>query len=331
MGLSTRVLAGLTAPTLRSTTFAARGFLPQGHAKPELEAIPQAVVTGFEWGMGVSDLWELHRRLALVDRAQQGFAYEGATMASTILDAMTRSGGRRTRELMLGPGRPHTLLNLIGVGFAMARLPRMLWKDVLPELPGLPTLPVASWLAVDGYAFDRAYFDTDVVVHGQQRPDPYPWEGDAAYFARAADQGIGRALWFITNGVPEQTRAAVLRCAAERQRDLWSGVGLAATFAGGCDAQTLQSLTDGLPDGGSLDDPRRHLAQGAAFAAKARVDSGFVPDHSRAACLTLTGGSPESAAALVDEGIALARRAGGSTAYEGVRAHVRSAVGARVR
>lgn len=330
MGLCTRLLAGLTAPTLRSTTFAARGFLPQGQARPDLEAIPQAVVTGFEWGMGVTDLWELHRRLSLVDRAQVGFAYEGATMACTILDAMTRSGGRRTRELMLGPGRPHTLLNLIGVGFAMARLPRMLWKDVLPDLPGLPALPVASWLAVDGYGFDRAYFDTDVVVHRQQRPDPYPWEGDAAYFARAADQGIGRALWFITNGVPEQTRAAVLRCAVERQRDLWSGVGLAATFAGGADADSLQSLTEGLSAPGTPDDPRAHLAQGAAFAAKARVESGFVPEHSRAACHTLAAMAPEAAAGLVDEGIALARREGGSTAYERVRTHVRSAVGARV-
>ncbi|MGL5863325.1 MAG: DUF1702 family protein, partial [Phycicoccus sp.] len=228
MGLSTRLLAGLTAPTLRSTTFAARGFVPEGQAQPDLEAIPQAVVAGFEWGMGVNDLWELHRRLALVERAQQGFAYEGATMASTILDVMTHSGGRRTRELMLGPGRRHTLLNLIGVGFAMARVPRLLWKDVLPQLPGLPGLPVASWLAVDGYGFDRAYFDTDAVVHRQQRPDPYPWEGDPAYFARAADQGIGRALWFITNGVAVHTKAAVLRGAGERQRDLWSGVGLAA-------------------------------------------------------------------------------------------------------
>lgn len=330
MGLSTRLLAGLTAPTLRSTTFAARGFLPEGQAQPGLEAIPQAVVAGYEWGMGVTDLWELHRRLALVDRAQQGFAYEGATMACTIHDAMTRSGGRRTRELMLGPGRPHTLLNLIGVGFAMARLPRLLWKGVLPDLAGLQALPVASWLAVDGYGFDRAYFDTDAVVHAQQRPDPYPWEGDAAYFARATDQGIGRALWFITNGVPEHTRAAVLRCAGERQRDLWSGVGLAATFAGGADTDALGALTDGSARAGAADDARAHVAQGAAFAAKARVDSGFVPEHSRVACQALTGLTPEAAAALVDEGIDIARREGGATAYELVRAHVRAAVGARV-
>ena len=54
-----------------------------------------------------------------------------------------------------------------------------------------------SWFVVDGYGFDRAYFDTRRWVDEQYLPKPYPWAGRPQYFQRAVDQGIGRALWFI--------------------------------------------------------------------------------------------------------------------------------------
>jgi len=86
------------------------------------------------------------------------------------------------------------------MGFAMARLPRPVWKKILPDLTGDPYYPVMSWLAVDGYGFDRAYFDTKRWVDEQRVPKPYPWAGAPDYFPRAVDQGIGRALWFICGG-----------------------------------------------------------------------------------------------------------------------------------
>ena len=77
-------------------------------------------------------------------------------------------------------------------GFAMARLPRPLWKKVMPDLTGSAYYPAMSWLAVDGYGFDRAYFDTRRWVDEQRAPAPYAWEGSPDYFLRAVDQGIGR-------------------------------------------------------------------------------------------------------------------------------------------
>src|SRR5918995_3862423 len=120
-------------PSLADVTFAKRGFpVTPTAATRRLEAIPQAVVCGFEWGIDCRDLWELERKLALVEPEQRGFAYEGATMALTIVDAMGRRKNR-ARELLAGPGRPHTFLTYIGIGFAMARLPRTLWKRILPD------------------------------------------------------------------------------------------------------------------------------------------------------------------------------------------------------
>src|SRR5215475_5665609 len=225
------------APDLSTVTFAGRGF--PGVASPaagRLEAIPQAVVCGFEWGIAGRSLWEVERRLELVEAEQRGFAYEGAAMAFSVRDAMAGGRGKRTRELLLGPAAPHLLLTYIGIGFAMARLPRRFWRSIVPDLTGSPYYPTMTWLAVDGYGFDLAYFSTRRYVQEQRVPRPYPWEGCPDYFPRAVDQGVGRALWFLHGADPAAVAAAVDRFAGARRPDLWSGVGLAATFAGGCPA-----------------------------------------------------------------------------------------------
>ncbi|SOB85632.1 Protein of unknown function [Streptomyces sp. 1331.2] len=309
-------------PSLASVTFAGRGFPAEPTETTErLEAVPRAVVCGFEWGIDARSQWEVERRLALVDPEQRGFAYEGATMAFTVLDAMGR--GRRTRDLLTGSGQPHIFLAYIGIGFAMARLPRPLWTKVLPDLTGTPYHPTMSWLAVDGYGFDLAYFHTRRWVDEQRRPKPYPWQGAPEYFRRAVDQGIGRALWFIHGGAPRQVAAAVRRFAADRQADLWGGVGLASTFAGGSPAEGLGVLCE---EAGPY---RAELAQGSVFASKARAYAGFVPGHTEAASTALTGLSVEAAAKLADECAPEAAGpagagSGGLPPYELWRANVRA-------
>jgi hypothetical protein len=283
-------------PPLAAVTFERRGFpVRPTDATRRLEAIPQAVICGFEWGIDPREEWEVVRRLELVDAEMRGFAYEGAAMAFTILDAMAAGRGHRARDLLRGPGRPHTFLTYIGIGFAMARLPRPLWRNVVPDLTGTPYYPTMSWLAVDGYGFDRAYFDTPRWVTKQKRPSTYPWKGFPEYFPRAVDQGIGRALWFIHGGQPQPVAAAVGCFADARRGDLWSGVGLAATFAGGCDAAGLATLRR------AAGEYHPHLAQGAVFAAKARAFSGHEPTHTYVAIGALADLSMGAASALADD------------------------------
>lgn len=308
----------LLAPSLAEVTFAGRGFpVTPSEATRRLEAIPQAVVCGFEWGINARDQWEVERRLAMVEQELRGFAYEGATMAFTVLDAMGGGRGRRTRDLLLGPGRPHLFLTYIGIGFAFARLPRVLWGKAMPDLTGLPYHPTMSWLAVDGYGFDRAYFDTARWVGEQRPPAPYPWEGSPDYFLRASDQGVGRALWFIHGGRPDDVTAAVGRFAGHRQADLWSGVGLAAAFAGGAEAEDLAALRRGAAGHGA------ELAQGVVFATKARHHAGFVPPHTETAAWALADLTAEAAVALADDS-AVERGADGLPAYELWRGKVRA-------
>ncbi|MFC4057165.1 DUF1702 family protein [Planomonospora corallina] len=282
------------APSLAEVGFSGRRFpVTPSAATARLEMIPQAVVCGFEWGIEAKDQWEVERRLGMVDAELRGFAYEGATMAFTILDAM--GGGTRTRDLLLGPGQPHIFLSYIGIGFAMARLPRPLWRKVMPDLTGSAYYPTMSWLAVDGYGFDLAYFHTETWVDRQRIPKPYAWQGSADYFPRAVDQGIGRALWFIHGGRTAGVASAVRGFAAHRHADLWSGVGLAATFAGGADRPALAALRR------EAGEHAPELAQGSVFAVKARDHAGFVPGHTAAAVAALTDLSVADAVALADD------------------------------
>ena len=256
-------------PQLREVTFAKRGFpAAPSAATQRLEAIPQAVICGFEWGIDARDQWEVERRLDLVDAEQRGFAYEGVTMAFTILDAMGR--GHRTRDLLRGPGSRHIFLAYIGMGFAMARLPRPLWKKVVPDLSPDPYYPTMSWLAVDGYRLRPCLLR-------------HPALGGRAEGARSLTAGRARRTIFSARS----TRASGARCgssavvsapdvaaaagrfASHRQPDLWSGIGLAATFAGGCDAEGLAALRRAAGDDWS------QLALGVVFAAKARAYSGI--------------------------------------------------------
>jgi hypothetical protein len=177
----------------------------------------------------------------------------------------------------------------------MARLPRVLWKKALPDLDLSDYHPTMSWLAVDGYGFDRAYFDTRRIVDEQQVPAPYPWQGSPAYFPRAVDQGIGRALWFIHGADVRAVPAAVQRFAEHRQADLWSGVGLAAAFAGGCGPDDLAALRSAAGDHWT------ELALGTVFAAKARSYAGLVPAYTEAATAALAGLPVSAAVALADD------------------------------
>ncbi len=312
-------------PKLRAVTFAHRGFPGAGSPAAEhLEAIPQSVICGFEWGIEQRTLWDVERRLETVSPELRGFAYEGAAMAYTVRDAMAGGRGRKpsskARALLLGTGQPHIFLTYIGIGFAMARLPRVLWRGIMPDLEGVPFFPTMSWLAVDGYGFDRAYFHTRKVVE-QQRPfTPYPWAGRADYFPRAADQGLGRALWFIHGARPAEVAAAVAAFPVGRRADLWSGVGLAATFAGGCSSKDLAGL---VPAAGSYAD---EVALGAVFAGTARLAAGHVPEHSASGVEVLTGRSIEDAAMLaattaVEEGDDAPES--GPPAYEVWRSRIR--------
>jgi hypothetical protein len=106
-----------------------------------------------------------------------------------------------------------------------------------------------------------------------------------------------------------------------RLADLWSGVGLAATYAGGAPTAAIEELREAA---GCW---TRHLGQGSAFAAAARQRAGNPAAHTELACRVLTGRTAPAAAAITDAAKHRLPANGRTPAYEAWRARIREALG----
>ncbi|HEV2452094.1 MAG TPA: DUF1702 family protein, partial [Streptosporangiaceae bacterium] len=194
------------------------------------------------------------------------------------------------RDFLAGPAAPHIYMAHIGVGWAMARVPALRWRAIMPEDE------VLRWLALDGYGFHQAYFRTSQYVTQQYQARLPVWE-PASYANRVVDQGIGRALWFVNGSDVREVAGMISRFAPDRQGDLWSGAALASVYAGGVDAGDLKLMLE------MAGEHRPDAAQGAAFAAKARLLAGLVTPHTETAVRVWCTMSVEEAAAVTEEAV----------------------------
>jgi hypothetical protein len=265
-------------------TFARRGFHAASPAARErLERIGRTFLEGYHHALCCDQVTPLQAALDTVPSSLRGFAYEGAGMALTLLDFLTPWRRDRLAEFLRGPASAHTYMVIVGAGWAMARLRRRL--DAPP--PSLD--PLLGWLALDGYGFHEGYFHAARTIERGEVPARL-----SGYARRAFDQGLGRSLWFVLGTDVERIAAAVARLGRRRAADLWSGVGLACAYAGGADPCDVATAAGGfLPS----------VAQGAAFAAKARERAGNPVPHTDVACRVLCGVPAAEAAGVTDEAL----------------------------
>ncbi|WP_394350434.1 DUF1702 family protein [Nocardiopsis quinghaiensis] len=272
-------------PKASETKLETRGFHDKGpEARRILETVGESFLTGLGDAVETGSPSATGQRLGALPERFRGFAYEGAAMGFALLDGLL-PGSHRTDSFLRGPGDPHVYMAYIGIGWAMARLPRPLWPDTR-RLD-----PLLRWLVHDGYGFHQAYFHTDRYVHRRERDERAARRtGDGPYALRAADQGIGRALWFVAGTDADRVAALVESFPEDRRPDLYAGVGLAATYAGGADEEELHRLR------GHAGDHRHHLAQGSAFAAEARIRADLLAPHTETGARVLCGMDAEKAA-----------------------------------
>lgn len=276
----------LITPSHNETKLSTRGFYEKSpEARETLETVGATFLDGYAFAVEARDQDEAHEWLERIPVRFRGFGYEGAAMGLAMLDGLPVPGNGRVAAFLAGHGAPHDYMVHVGVGWAMARLPRFRWASIAP------TDPLLGWLALDGYGFHQAYFRTQRYVDEHYREPAFPWPGDETrrYARHAIDQGIGRALWFIGGTDPATVANLVEGFAADRRPDLYSGVGLAACYAGGADEAELLDLI------ARADRYRPQLAQGAAFAATARVEAGLVIPHTELAARLLCGLTPQQA------------------------------------
>ncbi|MEW2548182.1 DUF1702 family protein [Streptomyces sp. NPDC047002] len=315
----------LVTPATREITFETRGFeaLNAG-ARAKLEHSALQFLVGFEFAVEHREQTEIVTRLGALEREYQGFAYEGAAMALALRDALSPVPGARLTEIFLkgpgyddGPGSRHVFMAYLGVGFAIARLPRPLWHRALPDARRLADHPALSWLVVDGYGFHQAFFHHAKWVDSHYVPRGYPWwPGDPAYTQRVVDQGIGRGMWFVCGGDVERLLARIAGFDPARHSDLLCGAGLAATYAGAVDADQLEALRRGAGPYAA------EIAQGAVFALRARQVAGLITDHNEIAAQIFCGMTAEESAQIAAKSVIDLPPDGAVPAYEVFRRRI---------
>jgi hypothetical protein len=275
-------------PDQSEVTFERRGFYASDAARQaNLEKVGTKFLEGFAYGMRGRSLPDIESSLETIEAAFRGFAYEGCSMALAVRDGITPVNRHWVRDLLAGRGAAHIYMAYIGVGWAMARLPRVRWRAIEPRDRLL------RWLALDGYGFHQAYFRTSQYVDRQYQAPVPGWP--SAYANRAVDQGIGRALWFVNGADVSRVAEAIGKFAPERRGDLWSGAALASVYAGGADAVELTDMVRHAAE------YRPHAAQGAAFAGEARLLAGLVTPGTELGVKIHCGMSVEEAAAITYE------------------------------
>ena len=297
MGALSRRVFGIS---IEETRFERRGFRGgDPRARRRLETIGAAFLSGYHAALADHRIARLAASLESVDVELRGFAYEGAAMGLSLLDTLTPWRRDRWATFLAGPGERHAYMVHVGAGWARARLggdpDRFLERHD----------PLLGWLVLDGWGFHDGYFDWPRTI-GERRAPPRL----IGYARRAYDQGLGRAAWFVDGAEVERVAATLASFEASRREDLWSGVGLAAAYAGGAEESALQDLRERAGEHGAA------LAQGAAFAAQARRRAGNPAPHTDLACRILCGMGADQAAETTTEALRGLPAGGPRPAYE---------------
>jgi len=268
----------------REATFERRGFhardLP---AQQRLEEVGLSFLDGYNAAVAAKSLDRLAQRLQQVDVERRGFAFEGAAMGLTLLDRFPPWRKNRWRELLEGAGQAHIYMLHVGAGWALARLP---WAATR-VLSGFD--PLLRWLAIDGVGFHAGYFRWPRYVREHEAASHFK-----GYAGRVFDQGLGRSLWFIEGADESRIPQTISTFPVSRQADLWSGIGLACSYAGPADLASLEALWK------AAGPYQPQVAQGAAFAAQARRRAANSTAQTEVACRVLCGMSAADAAQLTD-------------------------------
>jgi hypothetical protein len=287
-GVNLRRLALRISPD--EATFARRGFRPGDFdVQLRLERVGREFISGYMAALEERDTETLGERLNRVNTEHRGFAFEGAAMALSLQDALFPRSQTRFRSFLTGPGKSHTYMLHVGAGWAAARLPWLRFRinSFIQRFD-----PLLKWLVVDGFGFHEGYFQPRRRIDSHDAPF-----GLSGYASRAFDQGLGRSLWFVCCADVAYIADTIAKFPPHRRRDLWSGAGLACAYAGGVDDQTIITL---MRSAGRY---YPELAQGAAFAAKARQRAGNPADHTARVCQIVCEMNCATAAAITDEAV----------------------------
>jgi|SRR6185436_10805630 len=215
---------------------------------------------------GCDHLDGLIKHIENTDPEFRSVAYEGAAMSLALKDFFSNNVLKLWNSLLdishHHEGQVHT-----GLGWAIA--------EARPDdLSCMKTVnPKIAFRVWDGCGYYYGIFRQRHSIKNQTRQEHVSENNFKAY-----DQGIGRSMWYNCKGNPAKVAEMVQTFSVSRQDDLWRGVGIACSFAGGSDESILKDLFS-LAGKNSV-----HLSLGAAMVAKSRSQSNTITKHIELAC-----------------------------------------------
>ncbi len=269
----------------KETLFSTRGYEPCDPATRRfLENIIREFVAGYHLALNVKNPDQLIAQLdRKFDKHHVGFAYEGTGMYFSLLDFFFPWGPSRLRAFTDTLANKHDYIITVGAGFAVGRLP---WGPFMLERYMRKIDPMKAWCVPDGYGFHQGIFHHKIYI--DQCKAPPKWI--RPYARQLFDSGIGRSLWWVKGASPERIKQAIDRFPEPRQAELWCGIGVACSYAGGVDEQALLKLRDF--SGQYLLD----FLSGLPFAARMRHDGANNSPFTERACRCLLNKTSEEAA-----------------------------------
>lgn len=277
LGKARKTLFGI--PSERAV-FRRPGFVEEAWLR--FQPVAHALVEGYHATLEDSRFEALVPRLDGVATELRGFAYEGAGMGLAALDILA-PWKNRLQTFAEGLASAHKYTLYVGMGLALARLRRP------PERYLAHLDPLLCWVVVDGYGFHEGFFSWKRTVQEKRIPARL-----SRYACRLFDQGLGRSIWFASGALVDRVTAIVGTFPLARQADLWSGVGMACSYAGGASRSEMEILQE------SAGLYRTQLARGAAVAAKGRQDANNPAPHTELACQVFCGLSSADAVHILD-------------------------------
>lgn len=253
---------------------------PETEARKLLRLSSNAFISGYNTALEVGLSHIILSELQAFDINLRGFAYEGVGMGLIMID-YTSFGKESKFQKFVDENPNHTSLAHIGAGFAIS----VLNKDIEKSLA--PMNPMQRWWAMDGYGFYNGIFKWKQSVQKQIVPKKVN-----GYALRAFDRGLGRSIWFLFSADIKTIVNELQKFPESRRRDIWSGIGVASTYAGGVSEETLRNLKAAAGSYAS------YVSLGATQAANARYFANNIVEHNDLACSIHCGMSAESAAKL---------------------------------
>ena len=284
---------------LHEATFAARGFDTDTPARGRLEEVAKTVIYGYNAALEITGGEE--DIVALTNRTKpelQGFLSEGLAMGLFARGRFSLGNSLAFWNFARRNGGQHEYMSYVGAGLAVGVFGSSYRKFIERACP------LCGSLVLDGIGFYYAMFKTKRGIHQQYVPASIARD---RFYQGRYDNGLGRAVWFYAGGDPGKVAATIAAFPAERQADIWSGIGLACTYAGGVSEEQIWQLAE------LSGQYRAYLGQGCFLAAHTRHRAGN-PREDSSTELILTG---HDSAACHREGLAIRERLLGKREVDG--------------